>query len=1100
MRHCPMTTMMPAAAARPRRRRRRRRRRPLSFLLLQLYLLLLLLSALAPTAPGAAAAATATDPNEEDYYWDIQPYTELYNFISQRKWSRALQALRDDPDEASVLVVVRRGGGSGGNRGGNRGRGGNGRGAVSISERVLPIHKLFAIDGTDDARSYDLPPPPSAGSADNANTTNSATSSGMPPDQIQLALELLRHHPLGARMVDHDGRLALHLAAYSVVSPPAEVIRALLEAYNHGNDSSGSNAKRTLGGTDLHDAEGLTPLHAACSAPISTFDAISTLLQANPAAVSTPTTTTNNNRENNNHDDDNNDAALPLHYAAWGGSRHPSAEMQQIFQLLVSSYEEGLVQRDGDGDTPLDIMVKYGRTDLGVFEYVVDVVKDRLGGLRKMTATLEGAPADEAKDNANNDKDDKSDGREDDGEEEEGGNAIDNNNNNNNNSNRNSSRHRGNTLLHNAVSMAPHRLTTGMVRILLDTEPQLAQSFNDDGQLPLHSALEHAGSSAQVIQMLLEAFEDGVRVEDGRTGRLPLHMACSQGVPDVHAVQLLVEAYPAAVLMLDGDDGEEGRLPLHLALSAPQRGGNGANTNTNNDGVVEYLLESGPSASATVDDKTGVYPLHMAIQRHRSSAVVEAMLGAYPEAAVELVGADQSTTALHMLASVQDRYTPGEAVDIAQAILEVKPESVQILDGSGRLPLHLACDTSDDGGRGKSQMTTKKKKMPNKKKPAPTSTLVGILLDAYQDGARVKDSDGNLPLHYAVAAFDADATMRLLEVYEDGAKHKERPVLHIACGSLKTAYEPYSGEKDAADRILKRLLSLFPDAAAIPGDDGKLPLSILLDRPNILEHIEPTTFKSLLDANPEAARHRVDEVGDYPLQTAIGNMRNSKDSGRNLELVELLMETYPDVVREKNDRGVALLQQVLTQAHGTARQSDGSTILGQLARRLYELYPEAISIVDPSGHYPLHSLARIMGQTAGSSSRVLIWAPLFSDVLDANSTLTDVSDNKGRPPLHILCFHLGDAAYDNEDGNQYERSAEFNSAVRALIAKSLNVLRLEDKDGQSPIDLLNRELKGRSSTKLSQTLQFVKEEIKEARKKVPRKIADEATDATKDEL
>ena len=595
--------------------------------------------------------------------------------------------------------------------------------------------------------------------------------------------------------------------------------------------------------------------------------------------------------------------------------------------------------------------------------------------------------------------------------------------------------------------------------------------------------------------MLLEAFPDGVRVEDGRTGRLPLHMACSQGVPDVNAVQLLVEAYPASVLILDGDDGEDGRLPLHLALSAPQRGGN---TTNNNDGAVQYLLESGPSASATVDTMTGMYPLHMAIQRHRSPAVIKVILGAYPEAAVEVVGEDQST-ALHMLAAAQDRYTPAEGVDIAQAILEVKPESVLILDGSGRLPLHLACDTSDDGGRGKSKTTTKKK-MPNKKKPTPTNTLVGILLAAYQDGARVKDSDGNLPLHFAVAAFDSDATMQLLDVYEDGAKDGECPLLHIACGSLKTAYEPYGGKKDAADRILLRLLSTYPDAAMIPGDDGKLPLSILLDRPNILEHIEPTTFKSLLDANPEAARHRVDDVGDYPLQKAIGNMRNSKDSGRNLELVELLMETYPDVVREKNDRGVTLLQQVLTQAHGTARQSHGSKILGQLARRLYELYPEAVSIVDLSGHYPLHSLARIMGQTAGSSSRVSILAPLFRDVMDADSTLTDVPDNKGRPPLNILCFHLGDAACDNEDGSQYERSAEFNSAVRALIAKSLNVLRFEDKDGQSPIDLLNRELKGRHSTELSQTLQFVKEEIKEARKKVPQNIADEATDTTKDEL
>lgn len=121
-------------------------------------------------------------------------------------------------------------------------------------------------------------------------------------------------------------------------------------------------------------------------------------------------------------------------------------------------------------------------------------------------------------------------------------------------------------------------------------------------------------------------------------------------------------------------------------------------------------------------------------------------------------------------------------------------------------------------------------------------------------------------------------------------------------------------------------------------------------------------------------------------------------------------------------------------------------------------------------------------------------------MLDADSALADVADNKGRPPLHILCFHLGDAAYDNEDGSQYERSAEFDDAVRTLIGKSSNVLRFRDIDGQSPIDLLNRELKGRSSTKLSQTLQFVKEEIIDARKKLPRKNSEVASQTTNDEL
>jgi len=184
---------------------------------------------------------------------------------------------------------------------------------------------------------------------------------------------------------------------------------------------------------------------------------------------------------------------------------------------------------------------------------------------------------------------------------------------------------------------------------------------------------------------------------------------------------------------------------------------------------------------------------------------------------------------------------------------------------------------------------------------------------------------------------------------------------------------------------------------------------------------------------------------------------------------------------------------------------EANNALGALARKLFDRYPEAASFRDTSGNHPLHSLARIMGQTAGSSKRVATWADLFRDVLDADSSLADVPDRKGRPPLHVLCFHLGDAAYDSEDGEKYERAADFDTAVRALIAKSSNVLRLEDDDGQTPLDLLSRELKGRSSAKLSQTLNFVKEEIRQARKSVPRRVSSqesttESSVTTNDEL
>ena len=104
--------------------------------------------------------------------------------------------------------------------------------------------------------------------------------------------------------------------------------------------------------------------------------------------------------------------------------------------------------------------------------------------------------------------------------------------------------------------------------------------------------------------------------------------------------------------------------------------------------------------------------------------------------------------------------------------------------------------------------------------------------------------------------------------------------------------------------------------------------------------------------------------------------------------------------------------------------------LSSLAQKLFDLYPEAASLGDPSEHYPLHRLARIVGQTAGGNQGVATWMFLFRDVMEKEPSVADKPDTKGRPPLHILCFHLGDAAYDNEGVGQYERSSEFDDTVR----------------------------------------------------------------------
>eukprot|EP00957_Ditylum_brightwellii_P148920 11338144-Ditylum_brightwellii.AAC.1 len=243
-------------------------------------------------------------------YTSTAPTTVLSNYIHQRKYDNALERLNSHPEEAFILVTQH---------------------DSHNHMKQLPLHLIFSIN---------VPPNPAAhgGTEDH----DDVATHGMSPLQVQLAQNLLKINPKGAQVVDQKGRTPLHLAAYSPISPPRQFLTLLIESYPDA--------------LHLEDDEGRVPLHCATHQPATSTEVIQILMESYPEAL----------RMRDKGDGD----ALPIHLLAWGGHALRSG-MKQSFQVLYEAYPESIHEVDGDGDTPLMGMVKYGRASLDMIQYAL---------------------------------------------------------------------------------------------------------------------------------------------------------------------------------------------------------------------------------------------------------------------------------------------------------------------------------------------------------------------------------------------------------------------------------------------------------------------------------------------------------------------------------------------------------------------------------------------------------------------------------------------------------------------------------------------------------------------------------------------------------
>ena len=555
----------------------------------------------------------------------------------------------------------------------------------------------------------------------------------------------------------------------------------------------------------------------------------------------------------------------------------------------------------------------------------------------------------------------------------------------------------GKLALHIAVS---YGLPLDTIKILVKACPESVSSKDGDGQLPLHHIAYN--DHVEVLKFLLEAYPEGVKVEDRKAGRLPLHCAIESGC-SLQIVEILVAAYPAGLSLQDNygyiplhlaaihdlwgvevlkflleqypeglkEEDNEGNLPLHCAAFQDNK----ISLNT-----FKVLLEAYPE-SAQAENNKGNLPLHMAVQYGCSLEVVKALVEAYPEGVT--VKNDDNRVPLHdaVHLDLDSGYALRDYVDVQviKFLLEVHPDGAKNKDRHGNLPLHtsIECDLSLE--------------------------ILKIVILAYPAGVTVQNEDGDLPLHLAVSHDTCVEGIKImLDEYRGGVKvnnNQGQLPLHIECANERNKPNLH---------LLNLLVEFYPEGIFQRNIDGDEPSNLLSAsdaddalpcalHEAVVRVFSPHLVKLLIKAAPESCMTK-DQTGRIPLHQACAS--NTLGS---LDVVLVLLEASAESFMVPDEQGITpsqLLSKVASQKnskgmlplHRHARYSERFTV--SAIHQLLNAYPKGIEERDNRGMLPFHHACLNTASSVDTLMALLQLYPESIAVVESQVPSTTVTKNK----------------------------------------------------------------------------------------------------------
>jgi ankyrin repeat protein len=832
-----------------------------------------------------------------------------------------------------------------------------------IMERHMALHAAFLVD---------MP----------AQLNDAKGVGSMLKPQVDLILALLKENPKACAQKDLKKRNPLQLAVSSPKVPPKDIIEILIKIF-----------PRAL---TARDVENRLPLHLAVINPMTSLENVQILLKAYPQAV-------------NVQDEDD---SLPIHLAAWGGNTH---QAMAVIKLLHNQNPLNLGVSDGDSETVLSLMAKYGRTTEEAVTYVVDLDPP---AVLKRRDELE-----------------------------------------------------GNTLLHLAVQSSHHNNTIYMP--ILKAGPDATKQWNRNGQLPLHVALRQCCSSPQVIHDLLNTYPKAARHLDGE-GMLPLHHACSQGVSDISILVSLINAYPESVKNSIVPQGETSKLyPIHFAMRHTAE--KGQQFDMQNE-IITLLLKKYPSAAKTWDAHVGLYPFHYALITRRPVKILKKLMALTPDAVAKIIHIVQknnetlATTALHMFASIAPTYlTPSEVKDMVKEILSYDPDCARQKDGNGRLPLHEVWATvTDYDFESRNAMVDvlleinpHAVKVLDREKKSPLSYSLfqrdyyGFkkTLSLYPDAAKKKATDHSFPLHQlcdlgakGVHTESIDKIMELLLEANPLAAFKADHDGNLPLHKL--------AESAGFDRIKKstiqKVIEANPAATNATNLNDRQPLMMTIISATASEsEAEPEFWTDMVDAllqtNPEAARRHA--IGGKTAFSKVLFDINSLHPNRRREddpllyILQMLYKCHPQAVLApdgRNRNGLHVIATLLGDMGGMTPDS-----WKEFAIQIMHDFPELGVDVDKGLMTPLFLYTLYLGDTAigmrnsqdGLTTRYIeSIGELLHEFIVLNPEALNVKDEFGLTPLSQITARRLTMARGSQ---RYNRSYIIKMMKRLLSRDSL---------------------------------------------------------------
>ena len=177
----------------------------------------------------------------------------------------------------------------------------------------------------------------------------------------------------------------------------------------------------------------------------------------------------------------------------------------------------------------------------------------------------------------------------------------------------------------------------------------------------------------------------------------------------------------------------EKQLPLHVALAWRQSGA-----------VIKRMISLYPhSLSVATEGGGNSLPLHVALENMNPTSVVEHMIQLHPKA----LSSKKAGQMLPLHIAAQNCYP----VSLLRLMIELYPESIAIPDDKDNGFLHFV-------GSG----------MTLKGSISESAGVMAFALKVFGEGARLKNGDGMIPLHFLARGLSCESEARLLvEAYPE---------------------------------------------------------------------------------------------------------------------------------------------------------------------------------------------------------------------------------------------------------------------------------------------------------------------------------------------